>query len=284
MTRELTFAQAPDLRGLYAGAVLRRGSRPSTLPDIRAVRRDVAIDPGAVLDYARMFRFTVGSTLPVTFPHLFAFPLQIAVLGDREFPMPLLGAVHVENVITSLRPIRLDEMLDITVQAEHLRPHRRGRQVDVVSEISAGGAPVWREVSTYLNRGEDHPDAPTSPAPDLSDLPATPHATWRLPEGVGRAYAALSGDWNPIHLHALTARPLGFPSAIAHGMYTYARLMAALGPKLPDAGLTSRVWFRKPLRLPSTVRLRSVVGEGRTLSVVEHANGEVQHAVVENIW
>ena len=81
--------------------------------------------------------------------------------------------------------------------------------------------------------------------------------TWKLGEGTGREYAAVSGDWNPIHVHALTARPLGFPTAIAHGMYSYARVLAALGPRLPEGGLTSRVWFRKPVRLPSTVRLRT---------------------------
>ena len=92
------------------------------------------------------------------------------------------------------------------------------------------------------------------------------------------------GDWNPIHVHALTAKPLGFPSAIAHGMYSYARVLAALGPRLPEAGLTSRVWFRKPVRLPSSVRLRTAFEASRTLSVLEHAKGEIEHAVVENTW
>ncbi len=107
---------------------------------------------------------------------------------------------------------------------------------------------------------------------------------WRLGEGTGRAYAAVSGDWNPIHVHALTARPLGFPSAIAHGMYSYARVLASLGPRLPESGLTSRVWFRKPVRLPSTVRLRTAFEASRTLSVLENAKGEIEHAVVENTW
>src|SRR6478752_3607343 len=107
---------------------------------------------------------------------------------------------------------------------------------------------------------------------------------WRLGEGTGRSYAVVSGDWNPIHVHALTARPLGFPSAIAHGMYSYPRVLASLGPRLPEAGLTSHVWFRKPVRLPSTVRLRTAFESSRTLSVIENAKSEIEHAVVENTW
>lgn len=286
MTREIVFDSAPDLRRIFARAVLRRGAgTPDELPDVRTVRHGIRIDPDHLVDYARLCGFSVGSSLPLTYPHLLVFPLQIAVMGDPGFPMALMGAVHIENVIETRRPIEADEVLEAAVWAENLRPHRRGRQVDVVAEVSSGGEVVWREVSTYLARGVDHPDAPDSPAPDLGRLRGvTGGPTWRTAEPTARAYAAVSGDWNPIHLHRLAARPLGFPTAIAHGMYTYARVLAVLGPKLPEAGLTSRIWFRKPVRLPSTVRVRSVLEEARTLSLVENARGDIDHAVVENTW
>jgi acyl dehydratase len=197
----------------------------------------------------------------------------------------LLGAVHIENRITVSRPIALDETLDVSVWAEALRPHRRGRQVDLVSEVSVAGRVVWHGVSTYLSRGSEHPEAPSSEPPALDSLAGVSTGpTWRLGEGTGRSYAAVSGDWNPIHVHALAARPLGFPTAIAHGMYSYARVLAALGPRLPESGLTSRVWFRKPVRLPSTVRVRTAFDPTRTLSVLEEAKGDVDHAIVENTW
>jgi acyl dehydratase len=154
-----------------------------------------------------------------------------------------------------------------------------------VSEVGVRGEVVWRGVSTYLSRGEEHSDAQTSEPPALERLDSvTGGPVWRLGEGTGRDYAAVSGDWNPIHVHALTARPLGFPSAIAHGMYSYARTVASLGPRLPGAGLSSRVWFRKPVPLPSTVRLRTAFEGGCTLSLLEDARGGVEHAVVENTW
>jgi hypothetical protein len=86
-------------------------------------------------------------------------------------------------------------------------------------------------------------------------VPPVPTASWRLPADTGRRYAAVSGDRNPVHLSALTARPFGFKRAIAHGMYTAARALADVGPA---AGHTF-VWtadFAKPLLLPATVSVR----------------------------
>jgi acyl dehydratase len=94
--------------------------------------------------------------------------------------------------------------------------------------------------------------------------------------GAGRRYAAVSGDVNPIHLHALTAKLLGFDRAIAHGMYTYARALAAFGPRLPGAGRSS-VWFRRPLPLPSTVRL--AVDDVAGVAVVYPSRGTGVHLV-----
>ena len=285
MTKEITLESAPDLRRIYATAALRRGSSSDVLPDVRVSRAGIRVDLDELVAYSHVCRFAVDGLLPATYPHLVAFPLQMSLMSGDRFPLPLMGAVHVENRIEVRRPIRTDEVLDLSVWAEDLRPHRRGRQVDLVSEVGVRGEVVWRGVSTYLARGAEHPEAPVAEAPSVGPLASVAAGPmWRLGEGTGRAYAAVSGDWNPIHVHALTARPLGFPSAIAHGMYTYARTLASLGPRLPGAGLTSRVWFRKPVRLPSTVRLRSAFEEGRTLSLLEDARGEVEHAVVENTW
>jgi len=285
MTKEITLESAPDLRRIYATAALRRGNSSGTLPDVRYSRAGIRVDVDDLVAYARLCRFPVTGALPPTYPHLVAFPLQMAVMSGDRFPLPLLGAVHVENRIEVMRPVAIDELLEVSVWARDLRPHRRGRQVDLVSEVGVRGEVVWRGVSTYLSRGTEHPEAEPSDPPSTESLASvTAGPLWRLREGTGRAYAAVSGDWNPIHVHALTARPLGFPTAIAHGMYSYASALASLGPRLPEAGLLSRVWFRKPVRLPSTVRLRTAFEPSRTLSLLADNKGEIEHAVVENTW
>ncbi len=66
-------------------------------------------------------------------------------------------------------------------------------------------------------------------------------------------------------MHSLTAKPLGFPSAIAHGMWTKARCLAALEGRLPDAFAVD-VAFRKPIRLPGRVEFLSGAGASRSTS------------------
>ncbi|HET9675899.1 MAG TPA: MaoC/PaaZ C-terminal domain-containing protein, partial [Solirubrobacterales bacterium] len=87
---------------------------------------------------------------------------------------------------------------------------------------------------------------------DSLDADAPAGAEWKLPGDLGRRYAGVSGDRNPIHMHSLTAKPLGFPGAIAHGMWTKARALAQLESKLPDS-FEAEVRFRKPVLLPARV-------------------------------
>ncbi|WP_404387045.1 MaoC family dehydratase [Humibacillus xanthopallidus] len=291
MPKVITLDAAPDLRQIYVSAALRRRRVGDSLPDVRVARAGVAVDVPSLAAYARVCRLPLSGALPLTYPHLLAFSLQMVLMAGDGFPLALLGAVHVENRIEATRSIGVEEPLDVDVWARDLRPHRKGIQVDLVSEVSTRGEVVWRGVSTYLARGDEHPDAPVSEMPSTQALAAVHGGPqWRLPDDTGRAYAAVSGDWNPIHLHALTARPLGFPTAIAHGMYTYARVLGALGARLPQEALSSRVWFRKPVRLPSTVQLRTAFAAGSTLSVLESVKGgtdpatPTEHAVVENSW
>ncbi len=79
---------------------------------------------------------------------------------------------------------------------------------------------------------------------------------WSLPGDLGRRYAAVSGDYNPIHLYPLTAKALGFNRQIAHGMLTLARCLAALENRLPEM-VRVDVAFKKPVFLPSRVAFGS---------------------------
>jgi acyl dehydratase len=192
--------------------------------------------------------FEPSQTLPPTYPHILAFPLHLALMTDSSFPFPAIGLVHISNEITQRRPVRADETLSLKVWATPLEPHPRGRQFSVRTEVSVGGEIVWEEVSTNLKRGGGSGEPGERAQREI--LPRT--ATWNLTGDLGRRYAAVAGDYNPIHIHPLTARLFGFPSAIAHGMWTKARCLAALESRLPDA-FSVKVSFRKPILLPATV-------------------------------
>jgi hypothetical protein len=222
------------------------------VPDTTLRLTDVAIDGDRLTAYDRVCAFDLRDTVPPTYPHILAFPLQLSLMTDPSFPFPAIGLVHIHNRITQHRPIRASEKLQIDVRATPVEDHPRGTQFSLRSEVRVGEELVWEEVSTNLTRGRDSEGA-TAPGTDLpsaEELPAT--ATWRLPGDLGRRYGSVSGDLNPIHVHPLSARLFGFPSAIAHGMWTKARCLAALEPRLPDA-FTVEVAFKKPILLPRKV-------------------------------
>ena len=234
---------------IVAGAALgplRR--RPAVLPDGERTRERIEIDREHLTAYNRVCGFGLRDELPATYPHVLAFPLALDLMAASSFPFSPLGLVHVANRIEHLRPIRADERLDLRVYAADLARHDRGTQFDMVAEAAAGGEVVWRGLSTYLHRergvrGGDRRD-------DALDWPTT--AVWTIPGDTGRRYARVSGDANPIHLHPLTARVFGQPGAIAHGMWTKARCLAALEGSLPDAYAVG-VRFKLPLRIPGRV-------------------------------
>jgi acyl dehydratase len=221
------------------------------IPDLTLVLPDVAIDRDRLAAYDRVCAFSLSDELPATYPHMLAFPLQLALMTDGSFPFPAIGLVHIVNRIVQHRPVRAGERLSLRVSATPVEPHPRGQQFSLLSEARVGDELVWEEISTNLRRGSGSGEGSASEVPSAEGLPAT--ATWRLPGDLGRRYASVSGDFNPIHVHSLSARLFGFPSAIAHGMWTKARCLAALEPRLPDA-YTVEVTFRKPILLPASVK------------------------------
>lgn len=248
-----------SLGRLYVKAAIGAvGPRGRELPDT-ALREDVVVDRDHLAEYAHVCGFPVADALPATYPHVLAFPLQVELMARRSFPLPLPGLVHVRNRITVHRSIDATEPLAVRVQAEGLRAHPKGAQVDLVTHVDTAGATVWEGRSTYLARGATAPEGPPDAADPSGVEDAAPVATWRVDADTGRRYARVGGDVNPIHLHPWTARAFGFPRAIAHGMWTAAHALAALQGRLPDA-LTYDVAFGKPLLLPSTVELHTVAG------------------------
>jgi acyl dehydratase len=218
------------------------------LPDVKLVLRGARADRDGLAAYAKVCGFPLRNSLPATYPHILAFPLHLALMTDARFPFPAIGLVHVANAITQHRPIGVTEALTLTVRAQDLQPHPKGRTFAIATQAHSGDELVWEATSTMLRRGSGTGEKTTGkPGRELE-----PSATWRLPGDLGRRYAAVSGDRNPIHLRDLTAKAFGFDRAIAHGMWTAARCLAALDARLSGA-FTAGVEFRRPILLPATV-------------------------------
>ena len=230
---------------LLRAALTARGRRGDTVPERTLRVEDVRVDRARLAAYQRLCGYAVDDTLPQPYPWVLAFPVQMTLMARPDFPVPLPGMGHLANPVTTHRRLAAGEPLALSVTAGAMRPHRRGRTLDARLEARVGDDLVWECDSVYLSRGRGTEDAPRDDSPPA--LPAGPVVgRWRLPEDLGRSYASVSGDVNPIHLHPLSARAMGVPRHIAHGMWTYARTRAALGRGSLGPS-TSQVWFTAPL-------------------------------------
>lgn len=283
----------PGLLGLYAKAALgalplrrRLAIWPVNAADMRNLSlrlEGVVVEPTRLAAYREVCGFR-GDSVPATYPHVLAFPLHLAVLTDPSFPFPAIGTVHIGNTIEHHRPLPVGKPVNISVHASSLLPHPRGRQITLVSDVDIDGEVVWRERTVLLRREEpvevrgaaDVLAAAPAVASDLpADAPGGPLG-WQLAGVLGRRYAAVSGDRNPIHLYDITAKPLGFPRHIAHGMWTLARALAELSDRVGN-DFTVAVAFKKPISLPGSVRF-GAREDGSNLDFgVSHATTGVPH-------
>jgi acyl dehydratase len=282
-----TLDSAPSILPLYARAAAPMVPGASLLPfipggggeipDLDLELAGVEADPAAVAAYAKVCGFALRDHLPPTYPHVLAFPLHMAVMADGGFPFGAVGLVHVENRIELHRRIGIGEALSIRVRPTKLQPHPKGRTFSLLTEVTVGGQKAWESVSTMLRRERGNDKSPGD-AKSFASLPADARAgaEWKLGGDLGRRYAAVSGDRNPIHMHSLTAKPLGFPSAIAHGMWTKARCLAALESRLPDAFAVD-VRFRKPILLPARVEFASAEEGEEIVFAMRDAKRQAPH-------
>ncbi len=224
--------------------------------------------PGAVPDkahvdaYARVCGFALRDTLPITYPHMLAFGLHSAILASPQFPWPAMGLVHLTNSITSHRPVGRGEELHVSADLGQPQTHPKGTLLEFHTSVRSGDELVWESSSGYLKRGKPTARTPEQAASAPDSGAQTSGGTglpWRLGADLGRRYAAVSGDHNPIHLYPLTAKALGFPRQIAHGMWSLAHCLALVDNRLPRSCRIDAE-FKKPILLPSTVIWRH---EGR---------------------
>lgn len=272
--REL--AAPTSTAALYSRALLGAitGKKGKELPSVQLVMRDVKIARDNLAAYNRVCGFSQKETLPATYPFVLAFPLHMELMTLPEFPFAAMGLVHIRNSITQHRPIAASETLSITVRPANLRPHDKGLQFDFITTLTSGNEVVWESVSTMLRRGGGSGESkPAASKPAVQPSPAV--VQWAIPADTGRRYGAVSGDRNPIHLYAFTAKLFGFPRAIAHGMWTKARCLAALESKLPNA-FTVDVQFKLPVLLPAKVAFHSddIAGGGIAFSVSDFKSGK----------
>ena len=240
---------------LAAAGALPFVSRGSSLPDRTVTITDLAINPANVAEYAAVTGLRFGDTVPLTYPFALTFPSVMSLVSGFDFPFAAMGSVHVENHITQYRPIAVTDTVGVKVHAENLREHRKGLLVDLITDISVGNDVAWHQVTTFLHQQRTSlSDEPKPEQQHTKQKLPPPNSILRITPSQIRHYASVSGDHNPIHTSSIGAKLFGFPSSIAHGMFTAAAVLANVEGQLPGAVKYS-VRFGKPVLLPARVGL-----------------------------
>ncbi len=264
------YERPPSLVPAWSRAVTAGSKRPTLtangsqvhMPNLELELWPQRADPGHLARYRRICGFADDQHLPLTYPQVMAGPLHFHMLTDPQFPLPVAGLVHLANRIELTRPLRADDPLHFACRFGPAQVTARGVEFELLTQATVHGEPAWRSVLTILSRAVRDEVAAKArskqpkTAPTPLDGQSLRSLMLRVPGDIGRRYAAVAGDYNPIHLHLISAKLFGFPRAIAHGMWTFARSLAEASDDLPRGPLHCDVRFSKPVHLPSTVQLR----------------------------
>ena len=282
--KTLAFDRLPSVAPYYlrAATTLSGGlDAGQTIPRIEASISNLSIRAEHLARYRKVCGFARSQALPITYPHVLAFPLHMAVLTHKAFPLKLLGLVHVRNRITQHRALGVDEALDLVISVDGHREAAKGIEFDLVTEaFAADGEPVGQASGTMLSRQKtsvsgDNKKKHSGP-PTLDFTPDAQNA-WSIPADIGRQYAGAAGDYNPIHLSPYSAKLFGFKRAIAHGMWTKARAAAALTDQIGEGAATIDVAFKKPVFLPAkAVFCQGTLDHDRAFALTDES-GDVHH-------
>jgi acyl dehydratase len=265
----LHFASAPAIAPAYLKILLARKPAFATggVPRIEAVLDRFAVDRRHLARYRRVCGDRESAELPITYPHVLATPVHLAMIACEAFPVSLLGVVHTRNRIVQHRPLHVDDTGQIHAWLEGYRDTIRGQELDLQTEVRIRGTTVWSETSTFLARRPHRSASPRReaglPNVDLPPRQDVTTSTFIVAPGIGRQYARVSGDFNPIHIADIAARFFGFKRAIAHGMWSLARCAAELGGPAFSRPCTLDVAFKRPIAFCARIVLESWMADQR---------------------
>lgn len=264
----------PSMPLLLAKAAIKSGSYKvgDNLPPLRYQLENMSLDVLHLARYNKICGFSQGK-LPATYLWTRAFPLIMRVLVSSQFPLPAMGQVHLKNQISVHGEFDINKKITLAAAVDHSKLSSKGLEWTMQLTADIEGVSVWSSQSTFLHRCKTGIERNTK----TIETADGEWQQWSLAKDLGRRYAAVSGDYNPIHLGALSAKLFGFKKAIAHGMWSKARCLAALEAITPQAGYQINVDFLKPVYLPSTVNFYSKPEEGRQDFCLYNSTGEHRH-------
>jgi acyl dehydratase len=272
--------QPPSLMSTLWRAWATRHKRPgpvSRLDDITWCMPRVTLSSTVVARYRDVCGFLPGHGVPMTYPQLLTFPLVMAYLSSPDCPWPAVGTVHLANAIQQREPLSAGDEVRVEMRTGALRAHDKGQVFDLELQVLRDGDWVWRGIQTLLRRGVRSPAGVRYVTAITDDPGLQRSAEFDALSNVGRRYARVSGDFNPMHWSYIGARLLGFRRMIAHGLWTQARALACLLPPETSRGATLTTEFKSPLLLPARAAVWQVCREDHLRFDVRDAHEDRWH-------
>ncbi len=240
---------------LLLRALATRGRRPPAGAHLAPVSTDYVLerlDPHAVRRYAKALGFPPGA-VPLTFHYLLAQRAHLGTMLDPAFAVAIPGLIHVENVLAERHAPDPEGALRLATTARVREGDTASTYCELETVATQDGREVFHCTSTYLAR-RPRAGGKSGRQPD-EPLAGTELGNWFVALRDGRRYAAISGDWNPIHLWPWSARLMGMRAPIIHGMHTVGRACALVeslrGRRVTAVGAR----FQAPIPLGSQASL-----------------------------
>ncbi len=259
-----------------AMGVLVAGAAGGSVPHITDGRASLTVewDPDVIADHAGV----TGADVPVhPVPDVLvglAWPSVFAVLGEVKTadgtPVieGMLDLVHLDHAIALEGTLPTDQAtLTIASTVKSVSDTDYGRVVTVDVSISAAKQPLATLRERFAIRGRTGTGELADPAraggalgDDVHDTPRKSHGTASVVAPTDlRAFAAVTGDHNPIHTSVAAARLAGLGDPIVHGMWVSAAAQhVASGHSVsgrPITGWTTR--FMAPVSPGAKVDIRA---------------------------
>ncbi len=196
------------------------------------------------------------------YPHVFGFPLQLAILTHPRFPVPLWGSLQTRNRLLQHRKPDWNAEWHLAARIADHRIMEKGLEVDLYTSIRTGRIITWESLNTYYFRGRHGTPEGEFAVPPAPEIENGILAQWSMPAGTGWRFAGLTGDYNPIHLSRRMARRLGFERALHHTQQVLGQCFSHLPPMDCEPGLAMDTWLKGPVYAGSDVVLRGFAGAG----------------------
>ncbi len=262
---KISFARRPSMVPAYARVLL--GRKPYSAPEgttiepVELEARKVVLSAAHIRKYREVCAVPSSAQgLPPAYLHVLAMPLHMQLFVVKNFPVKVLGLIHLRNTIRVLAPVDERAPLRLRVYFDTMRVTDFGQEYDFTTSFEQNGTVVWEEVSTMFARGTSGPkEGSKRPVIERSNHPdnGVLTDTLEVAENTGWRYARVSGDFNPIHLTARTAQMFGFKQAVAHGMWSMGRCLASASPRIPNMGIQIDTQFKLPVYIPSQALART---------------------------